>query len=84
MPDITYIKDGATKTLPDTFPAEALLADGWEVKGDGKQPVVEKPLNKMNKDELISKAAEVGAEVAEGATNAQIIEAIVKKTAEAA
>lgn len=36
----------------------------------------EKPLEKMNKAELMAAAAACGAQIAEGATNAAIIEAI--------
>ena len=42
-------------------------------------PPKEKPLSKMNKGELISKAAELGIEVAEEMTNDSII-ALIKET----
>lgn len=39
----------------------------------------EKPLNRMNKEELVLKAAELGIEVPEGATNKQIVDLIEAK-----
>lgn len=80
MADITYVRGEERKTLPETYPAQALLAQGWEVEGGGDK-AAKKPLNKMSLDELKAEAASLEIEVAEGATKAQIAELIVAKLA---
>jgi predicted Zn-dependent protease len=55
------------------FGGAAASADDGEEEG--------KPLSRMNKTELLETAEAEGVEIEEGATNAQIVEAIEKKRA---
>lgn len=67
---------GTPIEVADPDRAERMLAIGVIDKGEVAEEPKAKPLGRMNKDELRAIAAEEGVEIAEDATNAQIIEAI--------